>query len=101
MDTIEVRIAPELSGEDAVSFASPAIVEVDTKDGQCLRCRVAEPRGGPSDPLATEDLRDKFMQCARGVLGEEGAEQVSETVLRLDELRDIQELMVRLRVPSR
>jgi 2-methylcitrate dehydratase PrpD len=97
---VEVYVAPELSGPDSVQFASPAIVDVETSDGQRLRKLVRHMRGHPSNPLAASDLEDKFAACTEGILNSAVVRHVIETVRDLHALRSIRPLMAALGCPS-
>lgn len=58
MDRVECVADP---GLDAVYPARwPAWAEVKTRDGRCLRAEVPDPKGDPSNPLDTEERREKF-----------------------------------------
>lgn len=50
---------------------------------------------GPHDPVivSDEEVMDKYMKCALRVLSRSRAEQVAETVLSLEKVQDISELM--------
>ena len=52
----------------------------------------------PTDPVivSDEEVMDKYMKCALRVLSQSRAEQVAETVLSLEKMPDISELMTLL-----
>ena len=68
INRVEVKIHPDLSGSDLVSFSSPAIIEVETIDGRTLKKIVREMRGSPQNPLTTADIEAKFIECGDRVL---------------------------------
>ncbi len=96
---VDVELAPELAGEDSVSFSSPAIVEVETTDGRRLRKQVRDLKGHPNNPLSVEDLETKFFACAQDAFGEASMKRIVERVHELDDLVEIRALLAEL-VPS-
>lgn len=96
---VDVFLAPELSGEDSVSFAAPAIVSVETMDGRVLQREVRQMRGHPGNPLSATDLTEKFVACATAVLGVARSHAVKALVMRLDTLPSIRELVTALASP--
>lgn len=96
LSRVEVVPAPELAGPDSVSFASPAMLSIETRDGRVLRGEVRQMRGHPANPLSATDLREKFMSCAADVLGVVRSRAVRALVMKLDELPSIRELVAAL-----
>ena len=90
---IDAKIVPDLSGEDAVSFASPAIVEVETKTGDIFRMRVDEMLGHPKNPMSPETMIKKFQQCSAGIVGSAAAERASELIMKIDQLPNLDPLV--------
>ena len=99
MKRVEVEVLPELSDEDSVSFASPAVVEVTTADGRTLRKEVRKLKGHPDNPITARDLEAKFLQCAERVLDGGAARRVMDMVADLENLPKVQGL-VRELVPG-
>ncbi len=57
----------------------------------------------PTDPIivSDEEVMDKYMKCALRVLSQSRAEQIAETVLSLEKVQDISELMTLLTFPDK
>lgn len=69
-----------------------AVVNVETRDGKKRRVRRDIPKGEPEDPMTDEDLEDKFRKWTEPVIGRDRAEQIIQTVRRLEDLEHIDEL---------
>jgi 2-methylcitrate dehydratase PrpD len=69
IERTEVRVPPELSENiPAVRkhpFAQPVTVTVETQDGHVYSETVHYHKGSPENPATDEDLRQKFIDCAR------------------------------------
>lgn len=100
LSRIDVVLAPELAGADAVSFATPAIVSIETMDGRLLQREVRHMRGHPENPLSAADLTDKFLMCATDVLGVARSHAVEALVMNLDKMPSIRQLVMALSSPS-
>lgn len=75
----------------------PARVTVELSDGQSISETVYSSRGDPDQPLAREELVDKYVALASPVLGAEKAGAAMEAVEQLTELASVRELTVHLR----
>ena len=62
----------------------PAILEVTTVDGRCLRIEAPLARGEPELPLPPEELEAKFLDNARAAIPDDRAVALLETVRALD-----------------
>jgi 2-methylcitrate dehydratase PrpD len=93
MGRIDVAVDPDLSGEESVSFASPAIVEVDTVDGRTLRKMVRAPRGHPDNPLTAAELEAKFAACAARALVGEAVRRAFDLVMDLENVPNVRDLL--------
>jgi 2-methylcitrate dehydratase PrpD len=93
LQVTSASVHPELSGADSITFSSPAIVEVETKDGKLLRKLVREMKGHPKNPLSENDLRHKFMECAATVLPEKQIRAALDKIMNLDRLDSIRPLV--------
>jgi 2-methylcitrate dehydratase PrpD len=85
----EAAVHPELSGADSVTFSSPAIVEVDTKDGGTIRKLVREMRGHPKNPISNVDIEAKFIECASTVLPKKKVESALEQIKNLEQIKSM------------
>jgi 2-methylcitrate dehydratase PrpD len=74
-------------------------IEVQLKDGRSARTRVENPPGHPQRELSWDDLRAKFMDCARQSqrIQEKSAGQAFELIRKLDRLDDIGQVVELLR----
>ncbi|MFC2065940.1 MmgE/PrpD family protein [Chloroflexota bacterium] len=70
---------------------NPVIVQLN--DGRVYENRVDTPRGTPQVPLTLGELSDKYRDCAEKTLSHGQIESSIELVLRLEEVKDIGELM--------
>ena len=69
------------------------VVDIETTDGSKLHTRVDYPKGNSLNPMADDDLLDKFRGVALPVLGRDLTERVADRVFALDRLGGIGELM--------
>ena len=67
----------------------PSKVEVRLKDGKTLSRYVEYSKGGPQAPLTSQELKTKFIDCAKRVIDDTAMRGVLEHVDRLDSLEDI------------
>ncbi len=70
----------------------PASVTITTKQGAVLKRQLDHPKGDPENPLSWDELIEKFMSLASGVLQPERCEEIVQMVRRLDTVGDIREL---------
>jgi 2-methylcitrate dehydratase PrpD len=92
---VEVRVDPEMSPRRADH--PTARVEVALKDGRALTGITSVVRGDFVDPVPAEEIVDKFVALAAGVLGSARARAVTEIVDRAETLKDLQDLTALLR----
>ncbi|HET7160648.1 MAG TPA: MmgE/PrpD family protein [Burkholderiales bacterium] len=78
-----------------------AIVKVTMKNGSQYSNKVERLSGWVGNPLTREQRLTKFHSCARRVLNPEDATRVVELVERLDTLATVNEIMDRVRTPTR
>lgn len=97
---IDAREDPTCRGDDPLfetrSSGSKGFVEVEVRlrDGRSERIRVDRPPGSPQRELTWDDLREKFMDCARhsGRVDEASAAKAFAAVQRLESTPDITEV---------
>jgi 2-methylcitrate dehydratase PrpD len=78
-----------------------SIVEVATADGRTLSHRVEYAKGTMQNPLTPEEIHAKYLKLATTVTTVGRAEQIAETVRRIDRLPDVARLADLLRsLPS-
>lgn len=75
---------------------SPARVRVKMNDGKVLEETVEAPKGSVENPLTDDDLREKFMNCAKMLIPPEKAQRVYEMLIALDRLESLSELTAML-----
>ncbi|MEJ2739323.1 MAG: MmgE/PrpD family protein [Dehalococcoidia bacterium] len=86
------RITPELTSRGV----EPAIVEIKTKDGNRYTRREDYRKGSPQNPMTTEDIINKFRDCAKygkKRIPEQNIEKVIELVNNLEEVDNIGEII--------
>ena len=83
-EKVQMELDPELSEDKEDS--QPSKVTIQLKDGRRFSHQVDYPKGGRRVPLSPEEIRDKFVGCARQAITEESASQL------LAYLRDVQDL---------
>jgi 2-methylcitrate dehydratase PrpD len=69
-----------------------ALLDVGLRDGRVLSHRVQAFRGHPSNPAGPADIEQKFQDLVSGLVPARRAGQIIDTVWRLDQLADINEL---------
>lgn len=97
-DKVKMVVQPE--GIDSESVGGREVpISIRLKDG--TEYRKVCPKY--TDPLivSDEEVMDKYMKCASRVLSQSRAEHVAETVLSLDKVQDISELMTLLTFPDK
>jgi hypothetical protein len=67
-------------------------VVVRLKDGRTLSRLVEYAKGGPQAPLSLQELRTKFLDCAKRVIDERAMQGVLEYADKLDALQDVRPL---------
>lgn len=89
-EQVEMSADPSLTGVQAV-------VEVQKTDGSTLTVRCEHPRGSYENPLAHDQVADKFRTYARSRLSEARVEEAIDAVSRLEELKSVRRLTEILR----
>jgi 2-methylcitrate dehydratase PrpD len=69
-------------------------VEVKLRDGRRDKVRIDRPPGSPQRELTWDDLREKFMDCARhsGHVAEAPAAKAFEAIQKLEGSKDLGEV---------
>jgi 2-methylcitrate dehydratase PrpD len=87
---IEVR--SDVPGPTAIG----ARLELHLHDGTTVNEQVANPRGSLDNPLSLDDLKEKFVECAGHAahpLNPAGARRFADTLMRLERLDRVDELL--------
>ncbi len=97
-DKVKIIVHPEWAAPD-LPFGGEIPITIRLKDG--TEYRKVCPK--PTDPIivSDEEVMDKYMKCALQVLSQSRAEQVAETVLSLEKVQNISELMTLLTFPDK
>jgi 2-methylcitrate dehydratase PrpD len=97
-DKVKVVVHPEWAvPESPLGVEMPILVKM--KDG--TEYKAISPK--PTDPIIITDdeVMDKYMKCAKTVLSHSRAEQIAETIMSLEKVKDISELMTWLTFPDK
>jgi 2-methylcitrate dehydratase len=79
--------------------ARPAALEIKTRRGT-FKVEVTHPLGDPKNPMTWQHVRAKFDSQAVPIIGKAAAENIAQTVARLEHERDIADLVALLTVPA-
>jgi 2-methylcitrate dehydratase PrpD len=91
--TFGVHPQAEAAGFDKMT----TIIEVELDDGKVLRTQADFGKGSPANPMTDEELAEKFRECAAwGGLDRAKTQAVLDLVWRIEELKDVNELTMRL-----
>jgi 2-methylcitrate dehydratase PrpD len=71
---------------------APAQMKVKLRDGEELCETVWEAKGGSSNPMTPDEIREKFRECANRALPALGVERVLDTIEHLESVEDISDL---------
>jgi 2-methylcitrate dehydratase len=71
-------------------------VEIKTKDGRRFQDESVYPKGHPDNPMTDEEIKGKFRRLALNTLGRTQIDRIIETVLRLDKLKSVGDLVATL-----
>jgi 2-methylcitrate dehydratase len=99
LENVKVERNAELSAmyPDAVGN----IVHVDLADGRRLTRRVDYPLGNAKNRLKDSAVEGKFRALVEHIIGESRAKNIVELVWKLDEAKNVDELMQALQVPKK
>lgn len=88
-----VRCVPDARCDEIFPHQFPAVLRVLTTDGTRHEVRVDANRGGPVNPLSSEELAEKFRLNAIRVLDDDTARNVADAALDLPNAADVRTLM--------
>jgi 2-methylcitrate dehydratase PrpD len=89
-ERVQMRLDPNL--ESSGPGGRPCRVTVRLKNGQNYSREAEHAKGSPEIPITEEELKAKFMECAREAISPSAAEQTMESVERLETVQDIRPL---------
>ena len=93
---VSARADAELAREQGFT---PAIVEIETRDGVVHAKQVDQPFGSPAEPMGFTDLARKFHHCCQYSIrpvASENQDEVIRLVERLEEVDDVGQIIRRL-----
>lgn len=99
MDRVTVVEDGAIPAEENVMEGGYVEVRIRRRGGAELVSRVDRPRGSPERPLGSEELLDKFRDCARRVLPEPQIDRAIARLRVLEAVPDVREL-IELLVPA-
>ena len=85
-------VDPDLTKSPGV-FSPASVVKIKMKDGITYCKRVDLAKGNPGNTLTQRELERKFMDCSTRRLPSEQAKRLLDTIMNLEELEDVAELM--------
>jgi 2-methylcitrate dehydratase len=92
---ITVEPDAELDG-----FHSPGIAEIRTRQGADYSCRVVHPKGHPMNPMAEDDVEEKFRRLAGKLMSGVQMSRIVDAVYDLEKVDDIGRLLELLVIPG-
>jgi 2-methylcitrate dehydratase len=98
LESVEVKRNAELSAMYPDAVAN--IVHVDLDDGRRLTKRVDYPLGHAKNPLKDPEVEGKFFGLVSPALGEQRARGIVDLVWKLDEAKNVDELMEAVQIPK-
>ena len=94
-----------ISENEEFTLKSPASmecrIEITTKDGKRYVEAGSYPKGHAKNPLSDAEVEQKFRALCRGMLTDERCESILQAVWALDAMRDIGELIERVRIEGK
>lgn len=73
-------------------FAGEGRIDVRLKDGRTLTGAMAQPYGGPDNPLSMGQVVDIYRKYCKGILSEAHIERTKDIILNMENEPDLQEL---------
>ena len=89
-ERVQMRLDPNLKKTDAAG--RPCRVTIRLKGGQSYSREAQHAKGGPEFPMTEDELKAKFLECARQAIDPNSAERALADVERLDTLANIRPL---------
>ena len=89
-ERVQMSCEPVLRAKDA--GGRPCRVTVRLKDGRTYSRDAEHSKGSPEYPMTDDELKAKFMECAREAINASTAERVLDSVQRLETLGNIRPL---------
>lgn len=90
---IEVEEDEELTAAYFGARQIPAVLEVETAEGQSLTFRVDDPWGNPANPFSEDDILNKYRSLTVPVIGQEASARLEQGILALDDVASLREIL--------
>lgn len=87
---ITVVADPEI---DKLFPVTPTIVEIAANDGRSVSQRLEYPKGDAHAPLTKQEVEEKFLSCAGGLLGKEKSGRIMDLIWDLEQMKDAHQLL--------
>ncbi|MGH7847455.1 MAG: MmgE/PrpD family protein [Candidatus Binatia bacterium] len=89
-EKVNMKLDPALNASAAGT--RPAKVTIRLKGGKSFSREVVSPKGSAESPLSADELKEKFVECARRAIKEPAIQRALESVQHLETLDDIRPL---------
>lgn len=87
---VRCEFDPEIEAEHPTNMSGKITLKAR---GQTFTKKVVVPKGEPSNFFGAEELKGKFMKLAEPSLGVGGAEALADAILKIDDFKDVNDLM--------
>ena len=88
-----IKVYPDLRLQESGGNEVTARIKIHLQDGQALERLAALEKGTSQEWISESELRGKFRECAAGALRSERIEEILDSLLRLEQIKDIDSLM--------
>ena len=89
----KVRTELDSKFEEIYPKARGAEVTITLKDGSKIKERKNLAKGEPEDPATDKELREKFLQCSKGVISVKRTQQIIDLIYNIENISNIEELL--------
>ncbi|MFC1935114.1 hypothetical protein ACFLXZ_02230, partial [Chloroflexota bacterium] len=93
MEKIELVASCELTSIFEEKQNQPIKLEIVTKDGESYILGLDYPLGSPENPMSDSDLYHKFRDLASSVLSKGKLEELFDSIMNLEKVRNIREMV--------
>jgi 2-methylcitrate dehydratase len=97
-DKVELRADEEFTAEFPRTFHTR--IEAQLANGEVISVHSTNPKGHPGNPLTDQEIEQKFLEQASGVLPDARAKEALARLWDLDALDDVSSLHEHLLVPE-
>ena len=96
---IEVVADPEI--ERAFPALQRVIVNIGTSDGRSFTKQLDYPKGDPRNPLSDQEVEEKFIALADGVLSKAAQKKLKDAIWNLEKVNSVSTLMALMKSDAR